>query len=165
MSKKLRREIRALVKTLTPPEPEDSGMAAYSLVKSASMLEQRFTLGLAYPAMRPDAAKAADGHIDFVSEEVLEQTAWNWLKKYRDVGLFHTEGTEGHFEPTESYIWRADDWHTGGGVIRKGDWLLGGVWDEFGWNLVKKGLVNGWSPEGTARRSKPTAERLAQLRS
>jgi hypothetical protein len=49
-------------------------------------------------------------------------------------------------------------------VIKAGDWLMGCQWDDYGWQMVKSGLVNGWSPEGGARRSKPNAERLAQLR-
>ena len=142
--------------------------AEYALMKGEP--ERRFTLGLAYPAMKPDTAKAADGHIDFVSEEVLEKTAHEWLHKHRDVNLFHADQTSGHFTPAESYIWRAPDWQISSPVdgqpyvIKSGDWILGGYWDEDGWELVKAGLVNGWSPEGTARRSTPTAERLAQLR-
>jgi hypothetical protein len=144
-------------------------LAAYRVLKSTN--EQRFTLGVAYPAMKADVARAADGHRDFVSEEVLEKTAWEWLAKFRDVGLFHRDGTEGHFTPTESYIWRAPTWKVDSPVdgkpylVCKGDWVLGGVWDDYGWTMVKSGLANGWSPEGGARRSTPTAERLALLRS
>lgn len=133
--------------------------------------EKRFTLGVAYPAMKPDATRAADGHRDFVSEEVLEKTAHEWLSKHRDVNLFHKDGTSGHFTPAESYIWRAPDWEIASPVdgqtyvVKAGDWILGGYWDEYGWELVKAGLVNGWSPEGTAKRTTPTPERLAQLRS
>ena len=143
-------------------------LAAYRVLKSTN--EQRFTLGVAYPAMKADVARAADGHRDFVSEEVLEKTAWEWLAKFRDVGLFHRDGTEGHFTPTESYIWRAPTWKVDSPVdgkpylVCKGDWVLGGVWDDYGWTMVKSGLANGWSPEGGARRSTPTAERLALLR-
>jgi len=144
-----------------------SPYAACRVVKTAA--ERRFTLGVAYPAMKADVRRAADGHRDFVSPEVLEQTAWDWLVKYRDVNLFHKEGTVGHFTPTESYIWRGPTWTVESPVdgkpyvVRKGDWMLGGVWDEFGWALVKNGLVNGWSPEGGAKRSTPSAERLAQV--
>ena len=147
----------------------DTPYADYAVMKGEP--ERRFTLGLAYPAMKPDVGKAADGHRDFVSPEVLEKTAHEWLRKYRDVNMFHEDQTSGHFEPAESYIWRAPDWSITSPVdgsvyvIKSGDWLLGGYWDESGWELVKAGLVNGWSPEGTARRSVPTPERLAQLRS
>jgi hypothetical protein len=138
--------------------------AACRVVKTAA--EQRYTLGLAYPAMRLDAGVAADGHIDFVSPEALEQTAWNWMSKQRTISLFHTQGssTDGHATAVESYIYRGPDWQVGETVVKAGDWLLGTVWDEHGWQLVKAGLVNGWSPEGGARRSRPSPERLALLR-
>jgi hypothetical protein len=142
--------------------------AACHVLKASE--ERRFTLGVAYPANKPDATKAADGHRDFVSAEVLEKTAHEWLHKYRDVNLFHKDGTSGHFTPAESYIWRFPDWEIRSPVdnqtyvVKAGDWLLGGYWDEYGWELVKAGLVNGWSPEGTAKRKMPSPERLAQLR-
>ena len=147
----------------------DTPYADYAVMKGVP--ERRFTLGLAYPALRPDVGRAADGHRDFVGPEALEKTAHEWLKKYRDVNMFHENNTSGHFEPAESYIWRAPDWEIVSPVdgstyiIKSGDWLLGGYWDEDGWELVKAGLVNGWSPEGTAKRNlHPSPERLAQLR-
>lgn len=141
--------------------------AALQVVKSRA--EQRFTLGVAYPAMKADKSVAADGHRDFVSPEVLEKTAHEWLVKNRDVNLFHSAKSEfqGHFTPAESYIWRAPDWQVSSPVdgkpyvVKAGDWLLGGYWDEFGWELVKAELVNGWSPEGAAARATPSPERLA----
>jgi hypothetical protein len=152
----------------TAEKAVDSDLAQLTMVKAAA--EQQYTLGLAYPAMRVDVDVAADGHIDFVGPEALEKTAWNWMKDRRDIGLFHKEGTSGHAEVVESYIYRGPDWvvpQPGGGqtVIKAGDWMLGTLWDDYGWSLVKAGLVRGWSPEGGARRTTPTSERLAQLRS
>ena len=158
-----------LITPVAKAEAVDTPYAACRVVKAAE--DKRFTLGVAYPAMKPDASKAADGFRDFVSPEVLEKTAHEWLHKHRDVNLFHQDSTSGHFTPAESYIWRAPDWEIASPVdgkpyvVKSGDWILGGYWDEYGWELVKAGLVNGWSPEGTARRSKPSPERLAQLRS
>jgi hypothetical protein len=151
-------------------QPPAAEYAACRVLKTAA--EQRYTLGLAYPAMRLDAGVAADGHIDFASPQALEQTAWNWMSKQRTISLFHTPGTgtDGHATAVESYLWPSDEpWVIKGldGTVQricKGDWLLGTVWDEHGWALVKAGLVNGWSPEGAAKRSRPSAQRLAQLR-
>lgn len=132
--------------------------------------ERRYTLGLAYPALKADAHKAADGRRDFIGEDALEDTAWAWLEKYRDVNLFHRDGTSGHFRPTESYIYRGPDWEQTSPVngrkylIKAGDWLVGGIWDDFGWAAVKAKLINGWSPEGTARRRVPSSDDLARLR-
>ena len=146
-------------------EPVDTPYAACRIVEKN--VERQFTLGVAYPAMKADRGRAADGFRDFVSPEVLEKTAHQWLLKNRDVNLFHQENTLGHFTPAESYIWRGPDWSIDSPVdgkpyvVKKGSWMLGGYWDDYGWTLVKAGLVNGWSPEGGARRSVPTPERLA----
>jgi Putative phage serine protease XkdF len=147
----------------------DTDLVACRVVKTAAKL--RYTLGVAYPAMKEDSAVAQDGHIDFISPEVLEKTAWSWMSRRRDIGLFHKDGMEGHADPVESYIYRGPDWVIASPVdgedyvVKAGDWMLGSIWDEYGWELVEKGLVRGWSPEGAARRAKPDAERLALLRS
>jgi hypothetical protein len=149
-------------------EAAKTNLAACRVIKTAE--ERQFTLGVAYPAMKPDVGRAADGHRDFVSSEVLEKTAWEWMSKHREINLFHQEGG-GHGTVVESYIWRAGDWTQESPVdgksyvVKAGDWLIGVQWSDTAWPLVKAGLVNGWSPEGTARRSKPSPERLALLRS
>jgi hypothetical protein len=148
------------------PASAPAELAGLTLVKAA--IEQRYTLGLAYPAMRADKSVAADGYRDFITPDVLEKTAWGWMADARDVGLFHEAGTSGHATVVESYIYRGPDWvcaqPEGETVIKAGDWLLGTVWDEYGWSLVKSGLIRGWSPEGGARRAQPSSEALAQLR-
>lgn len=148
-----------------PVSAAATDIAGVEVVKATE--ERRYTLGVAYPAMRADVAVAADKHIDFVSADVLEKTAWEWMSKHRDIGLFHRAGTEGHADVVESYIYRGPDWHIPESdyVVKAGDWMLGTVWDEHGWQLVKSELVRGWSPEGGARRSLPSAARLAELRS
>lgn len=155
----------ALVSSVQKSHIRTAEYAACRVVKTQA--EQRYSLGLAYPAMRLDAGVAADGHIDFVSPEALEQTAWNWMSKQRTISLFHTQGssTDGHATAVESYIYRGPDWEVGDTVIKAGAWLLGTVWDEYGWALVKARKVNGWSPEGGAKRARPSASRLAELRS
>ena len=151
------------------PASLDPDTVACCVLKSTE--EQRYVLGLAYPALKKDVAVAQDGHIDFVGPEVLEATAWSWMNKSRKINLFHEDGTEGHAEVVESYVYRGPAWKTISPVdkqeytIEEGDWLLGVVFDEQTWPLVKAGQLNGWSPQGGAQRTKPTAGRLAQLRS
>ncbi len=152
------------------PTPEiEPGAAHIQVLKAVD--ERRFTLGLGYPAMRPDVGKAADGYRDFVSAEVLEKTAWEWMRKHRNVGLDHQEGTDYAGEVVESYLYRGPDWTVTSPVdgstqvIKAGDWLVGVVWSERAWSLVKQGLVNGYSPQGGARRTTPSPERLTELRS
>ena len=164
------KNIKATAKQFSAVTKADSSsdLAVCRVIKAAE--ERRYTLGVAYPALKPDVGKAADGYRDFVSAEVLEQTAWNWMRKHRDIGLFHRDGTDGHATVVESYIWRGPDWTQLSPVdgkpyvVKSGDWMLGTIWDDYGWQLVKSGLVQGWSPEGGAARSTPTAERLQELR-
>ncbi len=118
------------------------------------MTEQRYVLGVAYQAGRdPRIQKGADGRRDYFTAEELEKAAWSFLKGRPIVGLFHADGTEGHFTVTESYIYRGPDWDQGDGVVVKADdWLIGGICDEPAWSLVKSRRVTGFSPQGVARR-------------
>lgn len=141
--------------------------AAVNIVKTVP--SRHYSLGPAYPAMVAPG-RGADGFNDFISEEALEKAAWSWMSKSREIGLFHQDGLEGHATVVESYLWRGPDWHVTSPVdqkeyvIKAGTWMLGTIWDDHGWELVQRGLVNGWSPEGGAARATPTPERLAQLR-
>lgn len=115
--------------------------------------EKRYTLSVAW-GLEPDKRKAADGHRVFIKPDVLEATAWNFMRN-RKVGLYHQDGTEGHGEVVESYIYRGPDWETVDAtgekqIIRSGYWLVGNVWDQSAWGLIKRGLLNGLSPQGNA---------------
>lgn len=140
----------------------------WQVLKSAE--ERQYTLGLAYPAMKPDVGVGKDGYKDFISQDNLEEAAWNWMANHRQINLFHESNTTGHGTVVESYIWRGPDWNITSPVdnsfyrIVYGDWLLGAIWDDYAWGLIKKGLVNGWSPEGTAIRAEASSNRIATLR-
>ena len=143
---------------------------AASLVVKA-MPEQRFTLGVAYPAWRADKGRALDGKRDYAPADVVEKTAWDWMAKSRRIGLHHGDyigspkgADEGHATVVESYIYRGPDWDLGDQLVKSGDWLLGLLWDTSGWDLVKRRLVDGMSVFGRATRVTPTVERLALLR-
>ena len=138
-----------------------------SLIKSQE--EQRYTLGVAYAANMPDVGKAADGYRDFAGPEALEKAAWSYMQKGGNVGLHHQSGTDGQGTVVESYIYRGDPWVVKAAdgsdqTIMPGDWLVGVVWSEEAWPLIKAGIVNGFSPQGSARRDVPSAESIAKFR-
>ena len=146
----------------------DSSEIAGMVVKSQE--EQRYTLTVAYPANKPDVAVAQDGFRDFAGTHAVEKAAWNYLRKSPNVGLWHQNGTDGSGEVCESYIYRGPDWTVSAAdgseqVIKAGDWLMGIIWSEDSWPLVKQGLIGGVSPQGRARRRVPDAAAVASLRS
>ena len=145
---------------------EADGVAGM-VVKSAD--EQRYTLTVAYPANKPDVAVAQDGFRDFASAAAVEKAAWSYLRKSPNVGLWHKGGTDGSGEVCESYIYRGPDWTVQASdgsqqVIKSGDWLMGIIWSEDSWPLVKQGLIGGVSPQGRARRAIPSPDVVAGLR-
>lgn len=147
---------------------DDSEGLAGLVVKSQE--EQRYTLAVAYPANKPDIAIAQDGFRDFASPAAVEKAAWSYLRKSPRVGLWHREGTDGSGSVCESYIYRGPDWTIQAAdgstqIIKAGDWLMGIIWSEDSWPLVKQGLIGGVSPQGRAKRRMPTPEAVANLRS
>jgi hypothetical protein len=112
---------------------------------------KRFVWGVAYPADR------VDGHGEFMSATELEQVAWDYCKKSRQVGFYHADGTTSHGEVVESSIWRGPDWTTkdidgNEQVIKSGDWVLGVQFDEPGFEQVVSERANGWSIDGLMKR-------------
>lgn len=133
--------------------------SARAIAKSAE--PQRYCLGIAYQAgPNPLISKGQDGGRDYLEAADLEAAAWEFISKGPRVGMFHLDGTEfdGDGEATatvvESYIYRPDQpWDLGNGiVVRKGDWLLGAVLSPRAWDMYRRGLISGWSPQGLARR-------------
>lgn len=117
---------------------------------------KRFVLGVAYPANK------VDGHGEFMSADEVETTAWDYARNHRRIGFFHVDGTEGHADVVESYIWRGPDWMTTDidgreQVIKSGDWVLGAILDEPGFDLVRRRKADGWSVDGAARRRRVKA--------
>lgn len=123
------------------------------------MPEQQYVLGVAYQAgPDPRIAKGADGYRDYFTPEELEKAAWSFLKGGAQVGLFHAANTLGHATVVESYIYRGPDWDFGDGtVVKAGDWLIGAICDDLAWSLVKSGKVTGFSPQGAAKRRRPSS--------
>lgn len=165
--------LHVVIKALETPGPADviksdarSDTAVLSVVKAA--VPQRFTLGMAYPVNRLTVAKGKDGRRDIISPAEVEKTAWDWMRRSREVGLFHADGSGGHGDVVESYIHRGPTWvqKAADGSERRihtGDWLVGVVWDEPAWVLVEKGLGGGFSPQGKAKVRPVSSERLSEL--
>lgn len=121
---------------------------------------QRFILGCAYPA------DAVDGHNEFVSKAELEQIAWEFLRDHRTIGFYHADNTLTHASVVESYCHRGAPWVTKAldgseQVIREGDWMLGVLMDEIGFEQVVREAADGWSIQGALPRrlSKAPARR------
>lgn len=118
---------------------------------------QRYVLGIAYQAGRdPNIRKGVDGGRDYFTAEQLEKAAWSYARNGLDNGLYHADGTRAG-TTVESYIWRGNDWPVTGPdgtvtVVKAGDWLVGAILNEHGWDLYQSGELTGWSPQGTARR-------------
>lgn len=162
-------KVRIQIDQDEPIEKEiiDEGVLEGTVVKAAE--EQRYTLQVAYPANKADVAIAQDGHIDFAGLQAVEKAAWSYLRKSPNVGLWHKNGTDGSGEVCESYIYRGPDWTIKAAdgseqIIKAGDWLMGIIWSEESWPLVKQGLIGGVSPQGRAKRRIPTADAVAGLR-
>jgi hypothetical protein len=121
-----------------------------------SVVPQRYVLGIAYQAgPDPRIAKGRDGGRDFFTEAELEKAAWEFLKNGPRTGAFHLDGTDDAYATVvESYIYRnPQPWDLGTGlVVKSGDWLLGAILSDHAWNLYQRGLITGWSPQGTAMR-------------
>jgi hypothetical protein len=123
------------------------------VLKALAAGPKRFVLGVAYPANR------LDGHGEYMTADDLEATAWDYARNHRRIGFYHIDGTEGHADVVESYIYRGPDWATTDidgreQVIKSGDWVLGGILDEPGFDLVRRRKADGWSVDGVARRRK-----------
>lgn len=150
--------------TAAVPAGVDAACAVFKAEDS-----KRFTLGVAYPALRPDVAKAMDGFRDVATPELIEDAAWSYMADHRAVGLHHFSADEAAGTVVESYIYRGPAWKCAAAdgseqLIMEGDWLLGTVWTPRAWTAIKSGVVDGLSFVGRAARRKPSAETLARLR-
>ena len=146
----------------------DGETVAGIVVKSSAA--QRYTLTVAYPANKADEAQAADGHRDFSGPEAVEKAAWSFLANSPAIGLYHAEGTDGAGTVVESYVYRGPDWvvkaaNDSEWTVKAGDWMVGTVWSPDAWDRIERGEIGGQSMQGKARRAKPSAEKIAALRS
>lgn len=137
-------------------------IAADPVIKAleAADAPRRFVLGVAYPASKIVDGKVdrTDLHREFMTVDEVELAAWDYARNHRRIGFFHVDGTEGHADLVESYIyrnpnpWEITDIDGQMQVIKTGDWVMGAILDEPGFELVKKRKADGWSVDGVARR-------------
>jgi hypothetical protein len=125
--------------------------------------EQQFVLGIAYQAgPDPRIAKGVDGGRDWFEPAELEKACWSLARNGPRAGLFHVDGTDangGAATIVENYIYRNPaPWELSADlVVKQGDWVVGGVLNDQAWSLYKAGRLNGWSPQGQARRIRQRA--------
>jgi len=137
------------------------------VVKSVD--ERQYTLQVAYPADSPDVGRARDGFQDFASKDAVEKAAWSYMEKARNVGLMHTEGTDGAVTVVESYIYLGPDWpitaaNGSDQVVKAGDWMIGIHWGDDAWNMIKSGEIGGVSMQGAAKRRTPNPADVARVK-
>jgi hypothetical protein len=118
---------------------------------------ERYVLGIAYaPGKDSRIKKGLDGFRDYFTEHELELASRTFMKSL-DSGVMHVDGTLGHAEIVESYIYRGPDWlmKAANGqevLVKAGAWLVGAVLDADAWQAVKSGRLTGWSPQGGGTR-------------
>lgn len=132
----------ALLKALTR-------RSSYHVIKADQ--QQRYTLGVAYPAGE------VDSHGDYTTQDVLEKAAWEFMLSGQAVtagaGTDHADGTDLSGRVVESYIYRGPNWQgdTGEQIANSGDWMLGVVWGQQAWDRILRGELTGYSIQGLAK--------------
>jgi hypothetical protein len=128
------------------PQPEP-------VVKRLAVPEnpQRYILGCAYQC------DSVDGHNEFVAKAELEQIAWDYLANHRQIGFHHADGTVTHGTVVESFLHKGDPWVVKAidGVtytVREGDWMVGALFDEIGFEHIVRESADGWSVQGALPR-------------
>ena len=117
----------------------------------------RFILAIAYQSGRnPLIKRGADGHRDYFTERDVELASRTFMRQGNmQMGIMHADGTLGHAEVVESYIWRGEPKDFTGTLVKSGDWIIGAILDESAWAAVKDGRLTGLSPQGGGRRVRP----------
>ncbi len=148
---------------------KSSGQIATGTVLKADE-ENRFLLLVAYSANKMPA-RGADGFIDLASPDVLEKACWRFMDNGAKVGLWHEPGHDDAARTVENYIYRNEvPWvmkapNGEEQMIQYGDWVVGVICSAPTWQLYKRKLIGGASPQGRAGRRSASPELLARMRS
>jgi hypothetical protein len=115
--------------------------------------ESRYTLG---PAYVPDMT---DAHGEFTDPDTLQRALWEWVRKDdRRIFLQHSEKQAG--EMVEVLTWPfaiSAEMVTPNQGVTKFEFpantpVLGVIWEDWAWDMVKAGELRGYSIGGRARR-------------
>jgi hypothetical protein len=133
---------------------------------------KRQLLLVAYPAMKADVGRAADGFRDFAGPDAVEKACHEFAKGGYQLGLWHEKGHEDCGTVLENYVFPSPtSWVVKGPSgdemeICQGDWLVKVELKPYAWEMYEKGLIGGASPEGPCSRNlRPAPDVLAALRS
>lgn len=132
-----------------------SDSAYRPFTKALEVEERRFTLGPWY------IPNTADAHGDWTDPDTLQQALWDYVDAgYRGIHLQHMPDTvagrwvELMTLPHET-TWPVIDPNgtTTEHTYPEGTVLMGVIWDEWAWDLVKSGAITGYSIGGNAMMS------------
>lgn len=99
--------------------------------------KDRITLGEVYVPWEVDAQG------EFADEETIEKGAYNWMKKYQEIGEQH-QLFGGKGVVVENFISRKGDRD----FPTPGSWVMGTQWSEDMWEKILNGEVTGYSLGG-----------------
>lgn len=103
--------------------------------------EQRIAIGI---VMEPETT---DAHGDVISAVEIEKSMYHFMENWQQVDFMHDEEVIEGAKIVMSYI-APVDFELGEQQVKKGSWVLGVRFPEIVWNLIKQGLITGFSPGG-----------------
>ena len=137
---------RALVED-TPPAAR-AALAKQVVLKRDPKADEdeRFVLGV---VLEPETV---DSQKDVYSASTVRTTAHKFMEDFRHIGLMHRGVIDERVRILESYL-APVDFEIDGATVKRGTWLLAvRVLDDKLWELVKRGVLTGYSIGGTALR-------------
>lgn len=134
--------------------PSEGGSAYVPLVKSVVTAERRFTLGPWYLPTEIDA------HDEWTDPDTLQAALWNYVDSgYRTIHLQHSpEIAAGRWVEIMTLPFALEipvidvNEEVAAHIYPAGTVLMGVIWEEWAWELVKSGAITGYSIGGNAQR-------------
>ena len=139
--------------TVTAIESLDKALDKSLVVKQVD--EQRFTLGPWY------VPNALDAHDEWTDPDELQTALWDYVKKgNREIRLQHVKDTRaGEWVeamtlpfPLDAPLINPQTGQVHKRTFPAGTVMLGVVWDDWAWEMVKSGQIRGYSIGGSSER-------------